>query len=309
MRLEHWFYTIPLRLRSLFRRSQMDQELEDELQIHLEQQIAQEEARGKTSEAARYAALRAVGGLEQRKEECRDSRRVRWLHDLMQDAAYAVRTLAKNTGFTIVATLVLALGIGTNTAVFTIVNHVLLRPLPYPEPNRLFLISNIPKQLPFDPGPIMIDRDYLQFRQYDHLFEGLATISSASGRKMTLTKHGEPAIFTASVVGPDLLRILRVQPSLGRAFLDEGRPDPNVVLLSHRLWMSHFGGDPQAIGKAVTLDGVIYSIVGVMPETFNFQSADLWVRDQIQIAPHNVFFSQSLVDSSPVFPQRRRKRN
>jgi macrolide transport system ATP-binding/permease protein len=87
MRLEHWFYTILLRLRSLFRRSQMDQELEDELQIHLEQQIAQEEARGKTSEAARYAALRAVGGLEQRKEECRDSRRVRWLHDLMQDCS------------------------------------------------------------------------------------------------------------------------------------------------------------------------------------------------------------------------------
>ncbi len=219
MRLEHWFYTIPLRLRSLFRRNQLEQELDEELQIHLEQQIAQEVNRGKTPEEARYAALRAMGGIEQLKEQSRDSRKTRWLEDLAQDLAYAVRTLIKTPGFTIVAALVLALGIGANTAVFAVVNSVLLRPLPYDEPDRLFLLSTIPKVLSFDPGPIMVDRDYLQFRRQNHSFESLTALDNAAGgRKMTLTRQGEPVQLKAAIVGPDFMRVLRVQPSLGAHF-------------------------------------------------------------------------------------------
>ncbi len=175
MRLEHWFYTIPLRLRSLVRRKRMERELDEELQIHLEQAIRQRLAMGKTPDEARYAALHAMGGTEQRKEECRDTRRVRWIEDLLQDARYAVRSLAKTPGFSVMAALILALGIGANTAVFTIVNGVLLRALPFPEPDRLFLISYKPKSLLFDPGPSMVDRSYLEFRQHNHSFESLAT--------------------------------------------------------------------------------------------------------------------------------------
>jgi hypothetical protein len=154
MRLEHWFYTIPLRLRSLFRRSRVERELEEELQLHLARRIEEEAAAGKPPHEARYAALQAMDGLERRKEECRDARRVHWIEDLAQDTRYAFRILRNTPGFTAVAALVLALGIGANSAVFTIVDAVLLRPLPFNEPSRLFLISYMPKNNPFvGPNP------------------------------------------------------------------------------------------------------------------------------------------------------------
>ena len=251
MRLEHWFYTIPLRLRSVFRRSRMERELEKELQLHLTQRIEQGVAMGQPADEARYAALRAMEGIEQRKEECRDARRVHWLEDLLQDVCYAFRILAKAPGFTVVAALVLALGIGANTAVFTVVNGVLLQPLPFSEPSRLFLISAMPKNNPFiAPGPYMSDRDYLRFRRQDHAFESTATFGK---EPVTLTGAGDPAVMNALAVTPDFLTVLGVRPSIGRAFLPEGRVDTNVVLLSNRLWHGRFSGDPMIVGKAITL--------------------------------------------------------
>ncbi len=287
MRLEHWFYTIPLRLRSLFRRSQIERELEEELQLHLAQRIEEEMARGKTPDEARHAALRAMEGIEQRKEECRDARSVHWLEDLAQDARYAVRTLMKTPAFTVVAALVLALGIGANTAVFTIVNSVLLRPLRFPEPDRLFLISYMPTNNPFiTPGPNMSDRDYLEFRRQDQVFESIATFGK---EPLTLTGAGDPAVVNALEVTPDFLRVLRVHPAIGRAFLPEGQTDTKVALLSDQLWHSRWGGDPTIVGKAITLDGVSYAVAGVMPSRFTFQDAELWTRMEVRLDPHNSF--------------------
>jgi putative ABC transport system permease protein len=163
----------------------------------------------------------------------------------------------------------------------------LLRPLHFAEPDRLFLISCAPVNNPFiTPGPNMSDRDYLEFRRQDQLFESIATFGK---EPITLTGAGEPVVVNALTVTPDFLRVLRVHPAIGRDFLPEGHTDTNVVLLGDRVWRSRWGGDPAIVGKSVTLDGTAYTVAGIMPPSFTFQDADLWIRMEVRSDPHNSF--------------------
>ncbi len=265
MRPEHWIYTIPLKLRSLFRRRQADQELDQELRYHVEQKAAQNLAKGMVPQEARRAALLEMGGIEKRKEECRDTRRVNWIQDLLQDLRYGLRMLRKSPGFTAVAILTLALGIGANTAIFSVVYAVLLRPLPYTHPEQLVSISEAGPQGTTGWSYL----GFTQLRAQNHVFSEIAGIA---GHALTLTGRGEPADVSTVDVTQEVLSMLEAMSFLGRTFLGEDNKAgaAPVVILSENLWRSQFGADPKIIGSSVSLDKRAFTVVGVMPAGFRY---------------------------------------
>ena len=191
-----------------------------------------------------------------------------WLEQLWQDVRFGVRMLAKNPGFTAVAVLTLALGIGANAAIFSVVDAVLIRPLSYRDPSRLVYISEFwPKETPVRTVP---SPDFANWSEHDRLFDGLAAYGG--GAEMNLTSPGEPERLLGARVTLDFFPLLGVQPSLGRGFLrEEDQPGGRqVVLLSHELWQRRFGSDPRVVGTSVQLDGALHTIVGVIPAGFRF---------------------------------------
>lgn len=269
------------KLRWLFQRKRVEKELDEELQYHLEQRTEMERARGLSPLEARAAALRAMEGLEQRREECRDVRRFRLLEDLWQDLHYAARALNKNRGFAAVAVLSLALGIGANTAIFSLVDALLLRPLPVPEAGRLVRIGA------GTPGAEA--RSYLtyplfeQVRDRSGVFAGIFTWSD---HEFQMKSGAEMVHVQGALASGAYFRTLGVNAELGRTFteendLPEGGKDGPVAVISDSFWASRFARSPAAIGAALTLDGVRFSIIGVMPP--RFFGADVGSRPQIWV--------------------------
>jgi predicted permease len=284
MRLQQWFYTLPLRLRSLLRRGQVEQELDEELQYHLERQIEENLATGMTAEDARYAALRAMDGIAQQKERCRDMRRVNFIEDFLQDLRYGLRVLAKSPIFTAVAVLTLALGIGANTAVFSVVNGVLLRPLQYNNPDQIITIWE-PSRGGHTLG--LTDAEFFDIRDRNQVFEELAAYATGA---TNFTGAGEPERVNATWVSSGFFPVLGVHPALGRVFTTEDdKPDPApVVVLSYGLWQRRFAADQSVIGHQVSLNGISRTVIGVMPLGFQFESSEVEMWLPLGLDPANV---------------------
>lgn len=258
-----WHQKFILRIRSLFRRNAVDSELDSELQFHLEMQARENIAKGMRADEAHLAARRLFGPVDQMKEECRDERRVNLIEEFVADIRHGVRLLAKNPGFTITGVATLMLGIGANTAIFSVVNAALLRPLPFADPNRVVLVfetrvQNNANAIPAAPG------NFEDWRVQAQAFQALAAIADT---EINMTSQGEPERVKSQYVSANFFDLLGVRPILGRGFRN-GEDLPNaaaVVVLTNGSWKRRFGGDPDIIGKNVTLDAGRYTIVGVLP--------------------------------------------
>jgi predicted permease len=271
------FMGIVNRLIGLFRRSRMERDLDEELQHHIELKTQQNIDAGMSPEEARYAALRAFGGVEQKKEQCRDADRLRWLDDLVRDVRYALRQLRRNPGFTAVAVITLALGIGATTAIFTVVNGVILNPLPYPQADRLVALAE--KLGSFSKFPISYP-DFLDWEKMNRSIEALAAYRYTN---LNLTGLSEAERVKATLVSASFFPLLGVKPIIGRNFSrEEDRVGAApVAILSAGFWQRKFGGSADILGKVLPLDGRGYTVIGVIPEscceTTNSVLSDVYV--------------------------------
>src|SRR5262245_1991416 len=256
------------RLVALLRKSEAERELDAEWRHQVEQQTEQNHRLGMNPEEARYAALRSFEGVEQAKERSRDARGVRWIEDLWQDLRYGARMLVKNSAFSITAIGILAIGIGTNTAIFSVVYAVILRPLPFAESERLVMIKeDWPARGIPEIGASM--PDFLEWRNRNRVFDQLEAFSTDS---YDISSDGDPERVAGVEVSAGLFPLLGVAPVQGRRFLSEEQEfgKHRVVILSDALWRRRFGDQTRLDGQTIKIDGETFSIVGVMPEGFEF---------------------------------------
>jgi len=264
--MTRWLYIVFLRARSLFRQGQVEKELSDELQFHLERLVEQKRAEGMPPEQARYAALHEMGGVEQIKEECRDMRRTNVIENLRQDLGYAARQLRNNPGFSAVIVLSLALGIGANSTIFSVINALLFRPLPYEHSERLVAIwATLPGNPNlWDPPPVA---ESIDWKTQNHVFDDIALTSFTEDS--TASGIGEPQPIRVQYVTPDFFTLLGVKPILGRIFRAGEMQDRTLsVVISSPFWKSHFNSDPKVLGKTFNIWGAVATVVGVMPPGF-----------------------------------------
>jgi len=264
------------RIFHLRERSEFARGLSEEMQHHLELKTNENIRNGMSEKEARYSAQREFGNVTLLNEDSRSIWNFRWLEQFLQDVRYGARMLRKSPGFTVVAVLTLALGIGANTAIFSLVNGILIRPLPYAQPDCLVAITDSYPQ-----GAIAAMPSRLKTTDIAGYSEGA---------EFNLTGKGEPSRLYGTSVSADLFSVLNVKPTLGRIFATgEDHPgDDNVVILSDALWQRIFGGDPNVVGQQITLDGANRQIVGVMHSDFQFpsQKTQIWVP--LHLDPRNV---------------------
>jgi putative ABC transport system permease protein len=276
-----WLRLIYIRLYGLLRKNRIEQEMDDEMRFHLLMRARENIERGMRPDEAEREARRRFGNVGRIKDLGRDIKGGGFMETLMQDLRFGLRMMLKNPGFTLIAVITLALGIGANTAIFSVVNGVLLRPLPYDEPERLLFVTEHGSS----GGEMGISYpNFIDWRARNRVFERIGFFTSGGYK---LTAGGETEGVSAGEVTADLFAALRVNAALGRVFTNEDdKPGAApVVLLSHGLWQRRFGGNPQVVGKSITLDGYLYTVIGVAPKEFSFPSgAELWVSAGLKAA-------------------------
>lgn len=259
-----------LRLRSLFFRRHVDRELETELRFHLDQLTEETVTDGTPPDEARRLALLKMGNVTQFQEECRDMRRVNYVDDLWRDLQYAGRNLRRSPGFATLAILIMALGIGANTAVFSVVNAVLLKPLAYRDADRIVALTNssTTREAPTALSKQVSIPDVEDWRAQSASFEAMAYYAARESAVM----QGSTAEYAqVASVSPDFFRVFAVEPVAGRAFTVEETKQgaAGAAMIGYTYWQSHYGGDPRALGKTIRADG-LRPIVGVLPPGFRF---------------------------------------
>jgi len=286
MPFERLLHVLTMRVRAVFRSRALDDDLDEELRWHVDHLIQANIERGMSPGAARRAALVAMGGLQQRREECRESRRMRLVDECAQDVRYAIRSLSHARTFTLAAIATLTLGIGASVAVFAVVNGVLLRPLPFPQPDRLYLVAMSPPNR-FGIPPALADHNYAALQRRDTPFTRLATFGTFDGG---LVGAGDPVVVKAGSVTTEFFDVLGVPPVYGRTFnADDGKAgvEPTIVL-SEALWREHYAGDLSVLGRDVTLNGVRRVVIGIMPAGFQFPAGvEAWTPQVVRLSAGN----------------------
>ena len=257
------------RLQALFSGRHLDRAIDDELRFHLDREIDAGMARGLSVREARRVALTAIGGLQPRREEIRDTRGLTVLWHALRDARIAVRMIRRRPGFAAGIILTLALGLGGTTAMFAVVNGVLLQPLPFDDPDRIVLLSSAPRDSLFGRALGLSEEQFLDVSAGNRTLEHVALFAS---RPANVTGAGEPLRASLGTVTAEFFTVLRARAALGRTIApgDEDPARDPVVVLSDRLWRGHLAADPQVLGRAIKIDGRAHQIVGVMPVGFSF---------------------------------------
>lgn len=291
---------VRLRMRSVIRRGALERDLEEELRFHFDRQVEQNLAAGMAPDDARREAMRLFGPVSQFKEECRDARRTGMLYGFWQDGRYAIRNLHRDPFLVFIATATLAVCIAANTTVFSVVDSILIRPLPYPNSGRIDWIS---ERTGLNQQDVAVAPDYFALRERNRVFEDVAAFNAATAN---WTGVERPEQLDVAAVSPQFFHVLGTPPLRGRVLIadEEGPGASSVAILSYAFWRNRLGSDPNIVGKTIALDRLPRRIVGVMPQGFDFpRGTQVWLPNPIldratqsfPLAPNKGIFIVSMV--------------